>query len=214
MQNIIDYFYIFGYVVSRFIEKMTCLVKTYLGGVIIKGFLKYHHVHCYLASIHIKGRPIINIGKNCKVIIGEDVTIASGIFNGIDNTTCSKINIKDDASLSIGNHTGMTNVVIQCHQSVTIGSYVNIGAGSMIFDTDFHSLFWKDRQDGTDITKRAMKPVVIKDYVFIGAHSFILKGVTIGEKSIVGAGSVVTRDIPDGEIWAGNPARFIKRILE
>lgn len=82
----------------------------------------------------------------------------------------------------------------------------------MIFDTDFHSLDWRDRKDGTDIQKRKKSPVVIKSLAFIGANSIILKGVTIGERSIVGAGSVVTKDIPDGEIWAGNPAQFIREI--
>ena len=71
---------------------------------------------------------------------------------------------------------------------------------------------WKDRYEGTDISKRKILPVTIKDNAFIGAHSIILKGVTIGEKSIIGAGSVVARDVPDGEIWAGNPAKFIKNI--
>lgn len=165
-------------------------------------------------NISIVGLPIIHIGKKCKVEIGKYVSIVSGVRNGIDNAICCKINVKDYATLRIGHHSGMTNVVIQCHKSVTIGNYVNIGAGSMIFDTDFHSLYWKDRYDGTDVSKRATKPVTIKDFVFIGAHSVILKGVTIGEKSIVGAGSVVSKDIPDGEIWAGNPARFIRKIYE
>jgi acetyltransferase-like isoleucine patch superfamily enzyme len=48
--------------------------------------------------------------------------------------------------------------------------------------------------------------------VFIGARCIILKGVTIGEKSIVAAGSVVTKNIPEGEVWGGNPAKFIKKI--
>ena len=56
------------------------------------------------------------------------------------------------------------------------------------------------------------KPVKICKGAFIGAGSYILKGVTIGEKSIVGAGSVVTKDIPSGEIWAGNPAKFIRKV--
>ena len=56
------------------------------------------------------------------------------------------------------------------------------------------------------------KPVEIKDGVFVGAHSIILKGVTIGEGSIIGAGSVVTKSIPAGEVWAGNPAKFIRKI--
>lgn len=82
----------------------------------------------------------------------------------------------------------------------------------MILDTDFHSLDWRDRADGTDIQKRKIKPVVIGDYVFIGMNSIILKGTTIGEKSVIGAGSVVSSNIPASEIWAGNPARFIKKI--
>ena len=55
-------------------------------------------------------------------------------------------------------------------------------------------------------------PVTIGDDVFIGAHSTILKGVTIGDRAIIGACSVVTKNVPDDEIWAGNPARFIRKM--
>ena len=54
--------------------------------------------------------------------------------------------------------------------------------------------------------------MIIEDNVFIGAHSTILKGVTIGQNSIIGACSVVTKNIPPNEIWAGNPAKFIKKL--
>ena len=46
--------------------------------------------------------------------------------------------------------------------------------------------------------------------VFIGANSIITKPLTIGKRAIIGAGSIVTHDVPDYQIWAGNPARFIK----
>ena len=59
---------------------------------------------------------------------------------------------------------------------------------------------------------RQCAPVVIGGNVFIGARCIILKGVTIGENSIIGAGSVVTKSIPANEIWAGNPAKFIRKI--
>ena len=59
---------------------------------------------------------------------------------------------------------------------------------------------------------RAEKPVVIGNDVFIGAKSIILKGVTIGENSVIGAGSVVTKSVPANQIWAGNPAKFIRCI--
>jgi len=68
------------------------------------------------------------------------------------------------------------------------------------------------RKSKDDMKNRVKKPVVVKDNAFIGARSIILKGVTIGNNSIVGAGSVVTKSIPDNEIWAGNPARFIRSI--
>ena len=59
---------------------------------------------------------------------------------------------------------------------------------------------------------RCIAPVIIEDTVFIGAKCIILKGVTIGQNSIVGAGSVVTKSIPADEIWGGNPAKFIRKL--
>ena len=55
-------------------------------------------------------------------------------------------------------------------------------------------------------------PIVIGNDVFVGANSIILKGVTIGDRAIIGAGSIVTKDIPKDEVWAGNPAKFIRKI--
>ena len=57
-----------------------------------------------------------------------------------------------------------------------------------------------------------MAPVKIEDNAFVGARSMILKGITIGKNSIIGAGSVVTKSVPENEIWAGNPARFVRKI--
>lgn len=52
----------------------------------------------------------------------------------------------------------------------------------------------------------------IRDNEFIGAFTIILKGVTVGENSVIGAGSVVTKSVPDNQIWAGNPAKFIRAL--
>ena len=84
------------------------------------------------------------------------------------------------------------------------------GGDTKIYDTDFHSTDpFKRLHGNTDVPS---KPVHIGKRVFIGGHSIILKGVTIGDEAVIGAGSVVTKDVPAGEIWAGNPARFIKKI--
>ena len=88
-----------------------------------------------------------------------------------------------------------------------------IGAGCKIYDTDFHPKEPVFRYgEDADISKTTTKPILIEDGVFIGGHSIILKGTHIGKNSIIGAGSVVTGEIPPNQIWAGNPARFIRKI--
>ena len=59
---------------------------------------------------------------------------------------------------------------------------------------------------------RFSKPVIISDNVWIGMNVCIMPGVTIGNHSIIGSGSVVTKNIPSCEIWAGNPAKFLKKL--
>ena len=81
----------------------------------------------------------------------------------------------------------------------------------MICDSDFHSISFLERMETPD-THIKSEPVVIQEGAFIGARSIILKGVTVGKHAVVGAGSVVTRNIPENEIWAGNPAVFIRRL--
>lgn len=115
--------------------------------------------------------------------------------------------------MSIGKNVGLSSTALVAHQSITIGDNVKIGAGVCIYDTDFHALDAKLRIDSvTDLEHKKCKEVVIQDNVFIGAHATILKGVTIGANSIVGACAVVTKEIPANEIWGGNPAIFIKKI--
>lgn len=133
---------------------------------------------------------------------------------GIDLYKGSHIHIKPGAYVKIGNRTGMTQVSIICHNRVSIGSNVKIGAGTMIFDTDFHSLDCEVRRSEDDPKFARTAPVNIGDDVFIGARSIICKGVSVGDCSIIAAGSVVVKDIPAGELWGGNPAKFIRSINE
>lgn len=80
---------------------------------------------------------------------------------------------------------------------------------------DFHSLDPADRRDGRrDDVAVAARPVHIGDDVFVGANSIIPKGTTIGDRAIIGAGSVVCGRGPAAEIWAGNPARRVRRLGE
>ena len=79
----------------------------------------------------------------------------------------------------------------------------------IIVDSDFHAP-WPMESRSTDPGLENDRPVVIEDYAWIGMRSIILKGVTIGRGAIVGAGSVVTRDIPPFAVACGSPARVVK----
>jgi acetyltransferase-like isoleucine patch superfamily enzyme len=111
------------------------------------------------------------------------------------------------AELKIGDDFAMTGGTICAAERIVIGNRVAIGANSTIVDTDFHPLDPQERRLQPQSAKTA--PVVIEDDVFIGMNCLILKGVTIGQGSVVGAGSVVTKDVAPFTVVAGNPARAI-----
>ncbi len=154
---------------------------------------------------------IIRIYGKGKIIIEEDVRINSRLRNNpIGGQTYTSIYVRNNAMVKIGKGTGISNSSIFADNKIEIGSFTKIGGGVKIYDTDFHSLSYTNRMDKrTDWAPSS--PVVIGDNVFIGAQSIILKGVTIGNRAIIGAGSVVTKNIPNDEIWGGNPAKFIRK---
>lgn len=118
----------------------------------------------------------------------------------------------------IGDHTRIWSMV-----NINIGNDVLIAHNVNILDNNSHSIYYYERKKELEyilkngdpkenMFNREMKAVDIKNGVWIGLNSVILKGVTIGEGSIIAAGSVVTKDIPEYVIAAGNPAKVIKRI--
>jgi acetyltransferase-like isoleucine patch superfamily enzyme len=113
--------------------------------------------------------------------------------------------------LVIGDHIGMSGCSIAASERIEIGNYVLIGSVCLITDSDAHAIDPVDRRCNGAYQTDA---IVIEDDVFIGARSIILKGVRIGHGSIIGAGSVVTHDIPPMVIAGGNPAQVIRAIKE
>jgi len=116
---------------------------------------------------------------------------------------------KEDALIQIGNNCGMSGVVIGAKESIIIGNNVMIGANVLITDFDWHSVNTIERSQGKSSKSR---PVVISDNVFIGYSATVLKGVKIGENSVIGANSVVTSEIPPNVIAAGNPCKVISQL--
>lgn len=155
-----------------------------------------------------------------RVTIGDDLQLTSG--DGI-NPICRNIRAcihlgSPKASITIGNHVGMSSPCVWIQTKLTIGNYVNIGGNCLILDTDTHQIDYLARRGkkatNLDDPKTTVQsaPVTIEDDVWIGANCIILKGVTIGARSVIGAGSVVTKSIPADCIAAGNPCRVIKAL--
>ena len=157
------------------------------------------------------GIPSIRVSLGGRATFGNNLYWRTGNEETNVGHLGSRLRVGPRGVLSVGNHVGMSNATIVCHESVTIGDHVNIGGGVQIFDTNFHSLKPEIRNSGkerpSDVRTR---PVVIGNGCLIGTNAMVCKGVEIGENAIVGAGSVVVCSIPAGEVWAGNPARKIR----
>jgi acetyltransferase-like isoleucine patch superfamily enzyme len=175
-------------------------------GLIFRG----HNVkisHCYKIKA---GKTLIlhdnvNINALSKegIIFGDNVTIH-------ENTVieCTGVINELGEGLVIGNNVGISHsCFIQVRGKVEIGSNVIFGPGVYVFSENhrFDELDLYINEQGTE-----RKGVKIKNGVWIGARSIILDGVSIGENSIIAAGSVVTKDVPSFEIWGGCPAKLIK----
>ena len=152
--------------------------------------------------------------KGAEVSIGDDFYFSSGSsINPICRNIKGCIFVNNNAKLHIGNDVGISSACIWCDESIEIGNHVRIGGDCLILDTDRHSLdYMARRTKATDIKQSKTKPVVIGDDVLIGARSIILKGVHIGARTVIGAGSVVSQDIPKDSIAAGNPCKVIRSI--
>ena len=158
------------------------------------------------------GAPIIQKVRGSTITIGQHVTFRSWpVSNPLaPNHPVVLATRKPGAIIQIGDDCGFTGTTLVAAERIQIGCRVQVGANSTIVDTDFHPLTAAERAQ--DFLAGAHAPVVIEDDVFIGMNSLILKGVTIGRGSVVGAGSVVTKDVPAGVVVAGNPARVVKRL--
>lgn len=129
---------------------------------------------------------------------------------GDDFTIEAPLHCDYGSNMQIGHHfyCNCHAVFLDCAK-ITIGNHVFIGPNANFY-TALHPISWSKRANGEE----SAKPITIKDHVWIGGNVTILPGVTIGEHSVIGAGSVVTKDIPDNVIAAGNPCRILRPLNE
>lgn len=158
-------------------------------------------------GLRVRGRLDLYVHEDARVEVGAACRINSGFRgNAVGGFRRVGIWVARGAHLRIGDGVGMSGCTIVCTNGVTIESDVMIGGDTQIYDTDFHPT-------RPDARLQRLPPgsakVILRRRCFIGGHSIILKGVEIGEDAVVGAGSVVTKSVPAGEIWAGNPAKRV-----
>lgn len=160
------------------------------------------------------GFPIITRFPDTEIEIGNKVVLCSdsrftalGVARPVILRT-----LRPHARIRIGNNTGMSGAVICSAVSIDIGSECLFGADVQIMDNDFHKVEPKNRYCDNTADKIGSAPIVIEDNVFLGAGVKVMKGVRIGRNSVVGAGSVVTKDIPADSIAVGSPARVVGRV--
>ena len=117
-----------------------------------------------------------------------------------------------ESSIEIGDRAEINNDVFIKSEGpgISIGADALLGSRIVIYDSDFHELHPARRRGG----RPAMGRVELGENVFIGDRVMILKGVTIGAHSVIGAGSVVTGSIPSGVIAVGNPARVVRELAD
>ncbi len=163
----------------------------------------------------IRNKVYLQMEEGSQMSIGSHFVLFSG-----DNLTplCSNkiasICLYPHAKLTIGHHSGMSGGTIWVTKNISIGNYVNIGGNCCIIDGDLHSIDWKlRRNDRHEDIPYKKEDIVIDDDVWIGANCIILKGVHIGARSVIGAGSVVVHDIPSDCIASGNPCRVKKNLV-
>lgn len=149
------------------------------------------------SGLRVEGKLNISRPHNkTKIIMGKNILIYKnvGIFLDADNAI---IEIGDDSYINRRSE-------ICCKSNVKIGKKCAISWDVTITDTDYHGV----------LGRGSTKPVIIGDRVWIGCKSTILKGVTIGEGSVVAAGSLVVDDVPKNCLVAGVPAKVIKRDIK
>jgi acetyltransferase-like isoleucine patch superfamily enzyme len=206
----------------------------------MKNFLK-KTVLKFLSFLRIKKEKTI---KNLEYILFDESSTISGVSLQVRNPVNKKyLNIgknssiagsfvfeKSEGLISIGDRTFIGGGLFICIEEINIGNDVMFSWGCTLADNNSHSLIWEHRKNDVLDWKKGIDEnkigkykdwgnvkkakILVKDKAWIGFNCIILKGVTIGEGAIVGAGSVVTKDVPDWTIVAGNPAKIIRTISE
>lgn len=169
------------------------------------------------------GKTFFKRAPGSKICIGKSSRFLSDFTaNSLGvNRPCMISALGYESTVIIGEKSGFSGTVVTANRSVKIGNRVFCGANTTMTDSDAHSLDFRDRVPEDFVPKDehweepvGVAPVVIEDDVFLGLNVVVLKGVTIGRGTVVGAGSVVTNNLPAFSIAAGKPAKVVGSLKE
>jgi acetyltransferase-like isoleucine patch superfamily enzyme len=159
-------------------------------------------------KVNFNGFPVIRRYANSKITIGDNCT-----FNSARNSVkvglhdrCTLVTLIKNSEIVFGNNSGGSGIMVLAATKIIVGNNVLIGSHTMIIDNDFHHSDSRKRYENKDIPARR---IIIEDNVFIGTNCMILKGITIGKNSVIGANSVVFTSIPENSIAIGNPCKVV-----
>ncbi len=165
---------------------------------LLHGYMQRYKFKKCVKYFRTYGRVLVST-SNGDVILGNYVKMYDGVKFNVLGINDGPASVKIGDYVSIGERTE-----IRCVKEIVIGDHTLIAWDVEIMDTDFHEIDHK-------IT---YKPIYIGENVWVGCRSTILKGITIGEGSVVAAGSIVTKNVPPHCLVAGNPAKIIKTNIQ
>lgn len=175
-------------------------------------------------NMRVYDRLYLSLQPSAKLTIGDDFVFSSGAgINPLCRNLKGQIYVLAGGEIIIGNNSGISSACLWAKEKIIIGNNVNIGGDCIVMDTDAHNLDWRVRaslmrdENGevvNDTMSAKSAPIIIEDNVLIGTRCLILKGVTIGARAIIAAGSVVTKSIPADCMAGGNPCKIIRYLNE
>ncbi len=177
-------------------------------------FLKYKGVDTQYGYVNLVGFPIIEKHPKSIIKIGKGVTLVSnstGNIAGINHPVILST-LTENSFITIVGPFGASGSAIIAAKGITIKANSGLGVNSCIYDTDFHNVDPQERLKNWNNLEKS-KEVCLGENVWVAANCIILKGVSIGNNSVIGAGSIVTKSVPENHLFAGNPAKKIKNLI-